>query len=188
MEPSGEAPLSPEATEQTPYLRETANRGLCAAGDRDEWRRETNSVNAGPLRIRRWWLLPRISRISSSVRLALTDNAVEAWGRVRTNLYEWSGGQLQLVNVLPEGAASDGASSGVEITRKGGAVSGDGSRVFFQMEGVNNAALDVRDTVTGQTVRVDAPAPGVASPPDSRASSKSRALTGRRCSSSMKSR
>ncbi len=89
------------------------------------------------------------------------------------NLYEWSGGRLQLVNVLPAGeggsathslqpsvrlaggAVSEGTPSGVNPS----AVSGDGRRVAWDL-GVPNApsggyvGLFVRDMVLGSTVKV----------------------------------
>jgi hypothetical protein len=75
---------------------------------------------------------PDLSHIIISTRAALTANAVNTG---EPNLYDWSNGQLQLVNVLPgqvvgtprailgENDASN--SSGIR------AVSTDGSRIFF---------------------------------------------------------
>jgi DNA-binding beta-propeller fold protein YncE len=70
-------------------------------------------------------------------------------------LYEWSAGQLRLVSVLPgaEGTPAagpflGGAPEGLDVRH---AISNDGSRVFWGTPG----ALYMRDTVKGETVRLD---------------------------------
>ncbi len=115
---------------------------------------------------------PDFSHILFQSPFALTSNAVKAGGQGSndSNLYEWSGGRLQLVNVLPEGEASKGAEfGGGNSSYNTNAFSSDGSHVVFELEGKNNVPLYERDTVTGQTVEVDAPAPGVAPPPAEKA-------------------
>jgi hypothetical protein len=168
-EPYGDALYSPEATEQTPYVRDTETGSylpLVTAND------VVPGVKFGEPRSPEDPKVIAVTQDFSHIlfrsRFALTSNAVEAGSG---NLYEWSGGRLQLVNVLPDGTASEGAflggSNGKE-TRN--AFSGDGSHVFFQIGLFGEAALDERDTVTGQTVEVDAPAPGVSQPPANKAS------------------
>ena len=75
------------------------------------------------------------------------------------SLYEWNatapaGQRLVLVSVLPEaegGAPVSGASLGNESLGMRGAISGDGSRVFFSAHG----ALYMRDVPAGKTMRLD---------------------------------
>ena len=67
------------------------------------------------------------------------------------NLYEWSGSGLTLINLAPgEGTGTPGAT----LAAQSGAVSTDGSRVYFTLEG--NLYL----RAGGQTVQVDADAGG----------------------------
>ena len=79
-------------------------------------------------------------------------------------LYEWADGHTQLVSVLPKGEAASGlallASQSRNVNGLGEpiiaptqhAISDDGTRVVWSGEG----ALFTRDTVTGETVQVDA--------------------------------
>lgn len=72
------------------------------------------------------------------------------------NLYEWTAGQLTLINLLP-GASSPAPSTSFgylgAIVRH--AVSEDGSRVIFSADG--GSTLYLRDTATSETVRLDVP-------------------------------
>ena len=170
--------LSPEATLGTPYLRDnetgsylplvTANNVPAGTPPYDGIVVDQPHVLAAT---------PDLSHVLLQSPYALAEKA-KAVSHVDTeqNLYEWSGGRLQLVNVLPGGeAAASGFVGG--ITTEGEepepcdirhAVSNDGSRVFWQEIGERHRAhgpLYMRDTVTGQTVQVDAPASGVPSPP-----------------------
>jgi WD40-like Beta Propeller Repeat len=158
-EPDDPTPLSPEVTEQTMYVRDDSNGGyvpLLTAGD----------VSPGArFGVYPWTVAmvgtPDLSHVllESEARSApLTSNAIGG----SSNLYEWSGGRLQLVSILksgPVGGAIPGGDEGGDHNLRG-ALSSDGSRVFFQVSG----ALYMRDTVTEQTVEVDAPAPGVSLP------------------------
>jgi NHL repeat-containing protein/WD40 repeat protein len=95
--------------------------------------------------------------------VALTQTAIPNEG-----LYEWSAGlpasrQLQLVSVLPANASKEelpasGPRLGLNDGGNGGrgAISGDGSRVFFSSGG----HLYMRDTVAGKTIQIDAPEAG----------------------------
>jgi len=93
------------------------------------------------------------------------------------DLYEWqAGSSLALVSVLPaeegegEGPAPGEAQLGDEDANTRGAVSADGSRVFWMSEERENAKseavapqLYMRDTATGQSLRISA-AKGVREP------------------------
>jgi DNA-binding beta-propeller fold protein YncE len=69
------------------------------------------------------------------------------------NLYEWSGGVLKLINVLPGEAAkpANAAVLGISSTMVRGAISSDGSRVFWAAEN----HLYMRDTSLEKTLEID---------------------------------
>jgi hypothetical protein len=95
---------------------------------------------------------PDLSHIIISTEAALTSNAVNNGNR---NLYDWTNGQLQLVNVLPgETKGTPGAILGENNTANSDGIhpiSDDGSKVFF----TDNENLYAR--VNGSsTVQVDA--------------------------------
>jgi len=102
---------------------------------------------------------PDLSHILFSTEAALTSNAVDNGGH---NLYEWSEGQLQLVNILPGAVrGTPGAILGEDRNGNSGGlhpISDDGSVVFFTDE--NN--LYARVNGTG-TVQVDASREGLES-------------------------
>jgi hypothetical protein len=95
---------------------------------------------------------PDLSHIVFSTEAALTLNAVDNGFR---NLYEWSRGQLQLVNVLPgEEKGTPNAVLGDDHNGSPGglhAISDDGSVVFFTDEG----NLYARESGAG-TLQIDA--------------------------------
>jgi hypothetical protein len=72
-------------------------------------------------------------------------------------LYEWTGGQLQLVSVLPKGDPTSEATLGAHGDKNAGdvrnAISKDGSRIVW--EGAQNRYY-LRDMERGETVRIDA--------------------------------
>jgi hypothetical protein len=70
-------------------------------------------------------------------------------------LYEWTGGSLAPVSVKPagEGGVTVGAKLGSGTRSVRGAVSEDGSRVFFSP--VSGGGLYVRDLARGETARLD---------------------------------
>ncbi|HEY5194444.1 MAG TPA: hypothetical protein VIJ39_11320 [Solirubrobacteraceae bacterium] len=110
---------------------------------------------------------PDLSHIVLGSYVALTSTPVV--GRHRA-LYEWNGGRLELVNLLPEGEANkDGGSLAFESTLGEGddaarhAISNDGSRIVLLAEqavprrGGERRHLYLRDTVRHETVLIDAP-------------------------------
>jgi len=92
-------------------------------------------------------------------------------GAPEESLYEWAGGQLQLVSVLPAGEGGGpvghvkfgGGPVSVSGTETRNAISADGSRVIWSTEhsedGKENGALYMSDTAGGttETVRLDLP-------------------------------
>jgi hypothetical protein len=95
--------------------------------------------------------------LSSPVRLTLTPAAAGGF-------YEWSGGQLQLVSVLPDGTAGALSLAGAQLEPREyeygarHAISDDGGRVV--LASFANDALYLRDTVRDETVRIDVPQGG----------------------------
>ena len=94
---------------------------------------------------------PDLSHVVLSSCSALTDDAIEVPGEggcdpLEPNLYEWGGGGLTLLNLLP--GEAEGA-PGAALAAQAGAVSSDGSRVYWT-EGGN---LYLRDG--DQTKQVD---------------------------------
>jgi hypothetical protein len=99
--------------------------------------------------------------------LAATPNALDG-GTTENNLYDSVGGQLSLVNVLPDGAPAPDASFGspIPLHEENAAdfshvISADGSRVFWT--DLNTHDLYVREndaTADATTAQVDAAEPG----------------------------
>jgi hypothetical protein len=99
--------------------------------------------------------------VLKSPHVALTDTSLEGY----EGLYEWHDGALQLVNVLPEGEHNEqggpvaiAPSLGHNSEDAAHAISDDGSRVVWEGETLHSIVrhLYLRDTVTGETVRLDA--------------------------------
>ena len=162
VEPLGAALLSPEATEATPYVRDDSDGGYTPLVDVGD---VPPGTAFGPFEsLSDPHAVAVTSDLSHALFLspfALTAEAVNE-PRVGDNLYEWSGGRLQLVNVLPDGAAGQGEAElggGIgagQDTRN--AFSSDGSRVFFSVGA--GLALYMRDMVTGKTLQVPPPVSG----------------------------
>jgi hypothetical protein len=99
---------------------------------------------------------PDLSHVVLSSAVALTSPPVEQ------GLYEWAGGQLQLINVLPESEGGIPA-SGAELGFAGGkdarhAISNGGSHVIWDGETKEHDGMPhlyMRDTATRETVRLD---------------------------------
>lgn len=73
-------------------------------------------------------------------------------------LYEWSGGRLALISVLPDGRPAAFASSPALGYRDGNArhaISPDGSRIVWSDEEEGSRHLYMRDMHTGKTVQLD---------------------------------
>lgn len=78
-------------------------------------------------------------------------------GAGSNQLYEWSGGSLTQVSVLPSGEPAPGLPQlGLTDRAARHAVSADGKRVFFQA----GERLYARDTERGETVELDTPQAG----------------------------
>ena len=151
-------PLSPLASERTPYLRENSeppaftplvNPGNVPPGT--EFGGDPNE-NSGPI---------SFSGANHAVSHAVLASSVPLTNGAPANaLYEWTAGQLEAVSVLPAGqggAVSAGVLGSVSLSVRG-ALSEDGSRVFWTS--ASPKALYLRDTQADESARLDVVQPG----------------------------
>jgi hypothetical protein len=170
--------LSGEATEKTPYLR---NDPVCASfpgkcytplvtpGNVEPSGTKFGGVG-GNSKVNVVGATPDLSHVVVQSPYALIAGAKQelrekTTGHERSvegpeNLYEWSAGRLQLVNVNPQGVSKPGASLGLHGSQGdtvAHAVSDDGRRVVWSYGTVEEGLpieLFVRDMVKGETMRV----------------------------------
>jgi DNA-binding beta-propeller fold protein YncE len=173
VEPEGATPLSPASSERTPYLRQANGEyaplvtGCPPAGEACAVSiAEAANVPAGTV-FGGQELKPELfengvhfvtgTAALTHMLLSSTTSLVQGFETGGEEaLYEWGGGKLQAVSVLPnEASASEEgtASVGHEDFQVRGAIADDGSRVFFSTSA--QSRLYVRDTVRAQTLRVD---------------------------------
>lgn len=157
VEPPGDTPLAPEASEKTVYVRDDTTESYLPLVTAANVPAGTAFGGAGFSRqVHGLAATPDFSHVLLESEVPLTSNAV----RGKENLYEWSNGTLTLVSVLKDGTPVEGANLGANSHNIRHALSNDGSRVFFK----GDSGLYMRDTVSGQTVQVDAPEAGIAAP------------------------
>ncbi|HEX5592947.1 MAG TPA: hypothetical protein VFX35_06335 [Solirubrobacterales bacterium] len=171
LEPRDGTPLSPEATERTPYLRNTLvetggftpllTAGNVSSGARfggDELTGQTGKATVDGADA-------DLSHIVLSSEVPLIEGADVPLGNT---LYEWSAGELMPVSVLPA-AEGGGWVDGVLGSQQGvakTAISQDGSRVFWApgnmgTAGINLTGLYMRDVPAEETFRLDVREAGV---------------------------
>jgi NHL repeat len=170
-------PLSPQSTagatdtEQTVYAQASANAGFLAPGYLPLVTPATDTQGSSfGGRLEFLDATPDLGHVVfESGETLLQDGA--------SGLYEWSAGSgLQLVSILPDGqpagevAQATSPELGAEDVNVRGAVSDDGSRVFFYASGLEEGSevaefqrLYMRDTQRGETLQVNAAA-GVSEP------------------------
>ena len=156
-------PLSPEATERTPYLRSNyakgEDHGQCASSC---YRPLVTASNVPPGTVfggKSGETLEPIEFVGATSDLShvlLRSNSGVALTSMsmREQLYEWSDGRLQLVSVLP---SSEGGGPALEVVSNGDAmhaISSDGRRIFWWSHS-NGNALYMRDTLAQETIRLD---------------------------------
>lgn len=161
-EPLEQPPLSPEATEKTMYLRDSATGEYAPVVTADDdtagthFGQELEFVDA----------TPDLSHVVLSSAVPLTAGGA-------AGLYEWrSGAPLLPISLLPDGSPALEPEVGDENHNVRGAVSSDGTRVVWTGESEVQVGeesevvrhLYMRDTATGQTLQLDAAAPGVQEP------------------------
>jgi hypothetical protein len=165
VEPTGATPLSPEAGERTPYLR--AATGLFAPlvnptnvptgtkfGAGEEGGRLDPSTG-----VQFVTATPDLTHIELTSPQALTLG-FEAGSGESLALYQWLGGALQPLSILPGGASAstEGGVTGERTQLQRNAVSTDGGRVFFRTKA--EGRLFTRNVARDETVRLDAPEAG----------------------------
>jgi hypothetical protein len=162
----GPTPLAPDATdERAPYLRDEA---ACNEGSSSCFIPFLTRANTKPGA--EWDKSPsggfqtslvdatedlKYSVISSEVPLTEGAGEVEPG---RSGLYEWSGGHLQNISINEAGEFVAGNLGGLEQANVRGAISSDGSRVFWcetVCADFSSGPLLLRDTATSETVRID---------------------------------
>lgn len=175
LEPRTPMPLTPDATERTPYLRENSDpfsltalitpanvpAGTEFGGDEPSLR-----IPLGPAPIVA--ATDDLSHLVLDVRVPLVEGAPPA---PEHSLYLWEGGKLEAVNVLP--AAEGGQITPTDVVGSGShkisdghsvenAISQDGSRVFWSTRDHQGdlAGLYLRDVGDEETVRLDLVEPG----------------------------
>ena len=137
VEPEGETPLPPleAGAEKTPYLRDN---GTCGEPDRCFVPLVTKSnVPSGAIigedrGVEFDGATPDLSHVVLQSPEALTANAVKD-AQERPNLYEWAGGELQLVSILPNHVSASAENEEASLGYRGklvrNAISDEGSRI-----------------------------------------------------------
>jgi hypothetical protein len=162
VEPFGESPtpLSAQASERTPYLRDNQSASylpLLTAADAPPGTRLGGNPESqlGPVQVVD--ATPDLSRVvlHTTEGVALTATPVEA------GLYEWAAGTIELVSALPaaEGGAAVNGLVGDVGNNVRHAISDDGSRIFWTRRGTVNH-LYMRDVARAETIQVDTVQPG----------------------------
>jgi hypothetical protein len=166
VEPSDSTPLSPMASEQTIYLRENTEPPTytpLVTG-------KEGFANVPPGTV--FGQGETVGANSTLTHVVVSREAGLPPGAPPRSLYEWSGGQLQLIDRLPAGEGGGVPPSAVLGSGRGSvrhAISEDGSRVFWSISdddagynaaGINLTALYARDTEAEESVRLDLPQPG----------------------------
>lgn len=159
VEPKGETPLSPEATERTIYLHEDAGGGylpLVTRANVSEGAKIDTGTGIHQIGPEFLGATPDFGDIVFSSPQALTADADAYTGE---HLYEWTAGALRLVNVPPENESAGraaGGDLGYEFDHRQ-AISDDGSRVVWSTGRGNpdGDRLYMRDMTRAETVRLD---------------------------------
>lgn len=170
VEPDGATLLSPEATEQTLYLHDSASgvfKPLLTAGNVATGVKF--NTQDGEVGQRFADATPDLSHVMLESKTPLTEEAVKASPEL--GLYEWTSGHVQLVSILPDGTVAPlailggkgpGVNGGVNVNTQN-AVSPDGRYVVFTERHNTGGHLYLRDALNEETARLDVPQGGLAS-------------------------
>jgi hypothetical protein len=151
-------PLSPEATERTPYLRDDTTGGylpLVTSGNVPPGTKFGGSPERTFGAVGVAGASPDLSHVVLRTEgVALTETPVE------DGLYAWSAGRLQLVSVLPANEGGEPTERSLNLgdreSEVSHAISDDGSRIFWEGENSEGEVnLYVRDAVSEQSFRLD---------------------------------
>ena len=172
VEPRGATPLSPAASERTPYLR---NDGECEPTPSEATPATCYVPLANPADVsppgtkfgeesgvQFEAAAPDLGHVVITATKSLIEGFQDEAGRQA--LYEWSGGTLQPVSILPGGSSATvqgGAALGRNNNVVRNTISADGSRVIFE---TGTSHLFMRDMARGETVWLDKPGPGIKEP------------------------
>jgi len=160
VDPVNSTPLSPQATEETPYRRE-ANGEYVPLITAENVPPETEFGNQVYFET----ATPDFSHVllnSSKVLSSGFTAGFKPKSGQSESVYELSGGAINLVSILPNGQPTAeaglrvGVGYGNEVAHSRGAISDDGNRVFFTA----GSHLYVRDVGLEQTVLLDEIQPG----------------------------
>jgi WD40-like Beta Propeller Repeat len=160
--PHDDAPLSPQADERTPYIRENT---------------EPHTFTPLLTHVEGFANVPPGVAFGKTVTLkgadpslghvAFTSTAALVSGAQVESLYLWADGEISPVSEKPagEGGAVVGAILGSDVGSVRNAISGDGSRVFwatpeYNPANISSSALYLRDTEAEESVRLDVAQPG----------------------------
>lgn len=184
VEPQGATPLSSEATEKTPYIREANGEyfplvtgAMVPAGIKFGGSETAPEAFFPASTVKFEAATPDLSVVLLSSPQPLTSDFSPAFAPgTNDSVYEDSGGALGLVSQIPRGtanacgngsptcvpAAEEGvdASAGVDHKNLRHAISEDGSRVVFTTEGNGNQVLYLRGVKSSETIRLDVPQAG----------------------------
>ncbi len=160
MEPRDCTPLSPQASERTPYLRENSSpptyTPLVTAANVGEGTPPFggNCLEHVGGAVGVLGATPDMSHIVLGSSVPLLE------GAANYSLYEWTGGVLEPLSVPPGGEQAIQAELGSGRASVQGAISEDGSRFFWTAVGSGGSGLYLRDTAHGETTRLDEEQPG----------------------------
>jgi DNA-binding beta-propeller fold protein YncE len=161
-------PQSPEATERTLYLRNSANGKFLALETQED---VPSGTKFNDIKMRFLAGTPDLSHVIFGSSIALTPEALEPPPESSgyQNLYEWSAGRLQLVNIMPDtpesstGTTEPGAHLGSFVNGAQGmtarAISADGRWVVWApgeltAQTTSPVGLYVRDMVEEETYKL----------------------------------
>ncbi|HEX3043072.1 MAG TPA: hypothetical protein VHP56_13375 [Solirubrobacterales bacterium] len=166
MEPRDNLPLSPQASEQTPYRWSDGNPPSFTP------LLDPSNIPPGtktsPEQVRIAGASPDFDQI------AINSSPPLVAGASSQGLYMWEGGALDAVSQLPssEGGAIAGGVLGSGQGSVRHAISDDGSRAFWTSagyaSGIDKGALYLRDRIAGESVRLDKKAAGGSGTGDNR--------------------
>lgn len=154
-EPGPEPPLAPGVTQATPYLRDNALGTFLPLVT--EANTQAATQFGGHIHF--------LSATADLSHVVITSEVALTGAGSSRGLYEWSGGQLRFVSLLPNGTPATTAELGFFGRALSHAISDDGSRIIWSSkeENTGRGHFYLRDSTKGETIQLDA-AQGVAEP------------------------